>query len=73
MKEKSSVSDSSAVADSVTLDNDTLTADPEPIPVEDIQPSVSDSSAVADSIKWNWKIFSLSYLLEYIQIFKLKV
>ena len=50
MKEKPSVSDSSAVADSVTLDNDTLTADPEPIPVEDIQPSVSDSSAVADSV-----------------------
>ena len=50
-KEKSSVSDSSAVADSVTLDNDTLTADPEPIPVENIQPSVSDSSAVADSVK----------------------
>ena len=46
-----SVSDSSAVADSVTLDNDTLTADPEPIPIEDIQPSVSDSSAVADSVK----------------------
>ena len=51
IKEKPSVSDSSAVADSVTLDNDTLTADPEPIPVEDIQPSVSDSSAVADSVK----------------------
>ena len=51
MKEKSSVSDSSAVTDSVTLDNDTLTADPEPIPVEDIQPSVSDSSAVTDSVK----------------------
>ena len=50
-KEKPSVSDSSAVADSVTLDGDTLTADPEPIPVEDIQPSVSDSSAVADSTK----------------------
>ena len=49
-KEKPSVSDSSAVADSVTLDGDTLTADPEPIPVEDIQPSVSDSSAVADSV-----------------------
>ena len=51
MKEKSSVSDSIAVADSVTLDKDTLTADPEPIPVEDIQPSVSDSIAVADSVK----------------------
>ena len=50
-KEKPSISDSSAVADSVTLDGDTLTADPEPIPVEDIQPSVSDSSAVADSTK----------------------